>query len=207
MKLTKFVHSCLLVESEKGTVLFDPGVYSQESVDIAALPELNYIVITHEHADHFHMPFLEALIQHSPSLAILTTKSVAAQLEGKVSVEVHTEAFTDFEIFTSPHESIPTGPAPENIGVHYAGVLTHPGDSHSFSETKRVLAMPMTAPWGSMSAATNKIIALKPEVVIPIHDWHWRPEALSGMYERLKELLEKEGIDLKVPVDGETLEV
>jgi len=209
MKITKFVHACLLVETADAAVLFDPGVYSfgSESLNISALPALKHVVITHEHADHFHMPFLEALIEHSPSLTVVTNKSVAALLKDKVSVPIITEPSDSFKFFTSPHESIPTGPAPENIGVHFVDTLTDPGDCQSFNETKPVLAMPMTAPWGSMSIATKKIIELKPKVVIPIHDWHWRPEALAGMYERLKELLQSEGIDFKIPVDGEPIEV
>ena len=209
MKLTKFVHSCLLVENDGETTLFDPGVYSYEfpELNIKTWPALNYVVITHEHPDHFHLPFLEDLIKHSPNLIILTTKSVASQLEGKVNVEVKTGPFAKFELFTSPHEATPMGTPPENIGVHYAGVLSHPGDSHSFGESKRILAMPMTAPWGSMYGAVRKITELKPEVVIPIHDWHWRPEALAGIYQGIKELLQKEGINFIIPENGQSVEV
>jgi len=209
MKITKFVHACILVETPEMAVLFDPGIYSFESpaLDIQALPTIKYVVITHEHADHFHLPFLEAVLKNSPGPTVITTKSLASQLEGKISAKISTEPLGNFEFFASPHESIPTGPAPENIGVHFDGVFTHPGDCQTFHETKAVLAMPMTAPWGSISAAVSKIIELKPKVVIPIHDWHWRPEALSGMYERLRELLQNEGIDFKIPADGEPIEV
>jgi L-ascorbate metabolism protein UlaG (beta-lactamase superfamily) len=209
MKITKFVHACLLIETADKAVLFDPGNYSYESgtIDIAKLPALDYVAITHEHADHCYLPFIEALVQHSPGLTIVTNQKVAALIEGKVNSRIIVEPEANFEFFASPHESLPTGPAPENVGIHFAGTITHPGDSHSFNETKEVLAMPMTAPWGSMSAAIEKIIALKPRVVIPIHDWHWRPEALSGMYERFREMLATKGIDFKIPVDGEPIKL
>lgn len=209
MKITKFVHSCVLVENNNEAVLFDPGVYSYDSpvLNISNFPTINYVVITHEHADHFHMPFVEKLIKHSPNLVIVTTKGVAAQLEGRVSVVVKTESFAEFKYFNSPHENIPTGPAPKNTGVHYAETFSHPGDSHSFNESNRILAMPMTAPWGSMTNAVKKIIELKPEVVLPIHDWHWRSEALSGMYVRIQELLKAESINFIIPKDGHTIEV
>ncbi len=209
MKITKYVHACLLVEDEHGVTLLDPGIYSYNSglIDIDALPAISTVVITHEHVDHFYMPFVEALIAHSPELVILTTESIATQLQGKVSVTVNTESFGPFELFESTHEPLPMGNAPENIGVHYASVLTHPGDSHGFSISKRVLAMPMTAPWGSMTNAVKRIIDLRPSIVIPIHDWHWRPEALANMYAGIKTVLEDEHIDFKIPVNGEPIEL
>ena len=209
MKLTKYAHACLLIENADENILFDPGIYSYQSglLNFSTLPKLTYVVITHEHADHFHMAFLEELILHSPDLIILTTKSVATMLEDNVTVEVRTDPFANFEIFNSQHEPLPIGSSPENIGVHYTGQLTHPGDSHTFEESKRILAMPMTAPWGSMTDAVKKIVQLKPEIVIPIHDWHWRPEALLDIYEGIRNLLAKENIDFKIPVDGKPLEV
>ncbi len=209
MRITKFVHSCVLVETPEAAVLFDPGVYSYESgtIEVNSLPELTHLVITHEHADHFHLPFVTELCERFQNLIIVTTEGVAASLRGKVKASIHTESVGPFVIFKSPHENLPTGMPPQNIGVHFLDSFTHPGDSHSFSETKKILAMPMTAPWGSMTAAMNKIVELKPEVVIPIHDWHWRPEALDAMYIRLKEVLAKQNIDFIIPKDGQAVEL
>ncbi len=53
MKITRFGHSCVLVDtnlSGRKVALFDPGVWSQVPVEL--LDQLDEIYITHEHADH-----------------------------------------------------------------------------------------------------------------------------------------------------------
>ena len=62
MKITKFVHSCLLVEMPapiSRTALFDPGVWS--TVDVNKLEYLDDIIITHEHGDHFDPELVKKL--------------------------------------------------------------------------------------------------------------------------------------------------
>jgi L-ascorbate metabolism protein UlaG (beta-lactamase superfamily) len=63
MRLTKFVHSCVLVEDNEKSILFDPGIFSWKSglVDVAKLPQLDTIAISHRHPDHFAEPFVDAL--------------------------------------------------------------------------------------------------------------------------------------------------
>jgi hypothetical protein len=91
------------------------------------------------------------------------------------------------KFFESPHESVePMFPRPEEIGVHYLDLLSDPGDSHSFRETKQILALPVTAPWGATTKAVNLALELKPKYVLPIHDWHYRDEARTSTYDRLE---------------------
>jgi L-ascorbate metabolism protein UlaG (beta-lactamase superfamily) len=208
LRITKFVHACLLVETDNLTAIFDPGNYSFEAnvFDISKLAKLDYLFVTHEHADHFAQSFVEVLVSKFPNTRIISTTPVVETLKS-ISQNTTTESGDDYQLFTAPHEKIPTGEAPLNTGVHFANVLSHPGDSHSFSETKAILAMPMTAPWGSMYNAVQKISELRPKVVIPIHDWHWRPEALAGMYTRLKEKLKIQNIDFVIPEDGKAIEI
>lgn len=106
-------------------------------------------------------------------------------------------------LFDSPHENLsPLMPQPDEIGVHFLNQFSHPGDSHSFSETKTILALPITAPWGSTVRAVNVAIALKPQYVIPIHDWHWHEEARSKMYSLIETVLSRHDITfLKVQND------
>ncbi len=53
MKLTWYGHSCFLMETEGGSIVFDP--YSPGSVPGLKLPELtaDMVICSHEHADHF----------------------------------------------------------------------------------------------------------------------------------------------------------
>lgn len=209
VRLTRYVHSCVLAELPDQTVLIDPGQFSYESglFEIGSLERLDKIIITHEHFDHFHQPFVVELMQKFPKVVIVTTASIHDKL-GLPEEQFAHASYGDLQVFDAAHARLPLGaPAPENIGVHVSGLLTHPGDSHVMNETKAILAMPMTAPWGSMAASTIKIQELKPKYVLPIHDWHWKPEALSSAYEGYRSGFNQQGIDFLVPKDGEPIEL
>lgn len=200
MKITKFVHSCLLVEMPEPvnrTVLFDPGMMSASALDVGALKYLDDIVITHIHGDHVSVELMKQLVEKFPEVRITTTAEVKEMLqkEGFIDMNISTDPAEGMEFFNSPHESIkPLFGQPQQIGVHYLGLLTDPGDNHSFNETKAILAMPMTAPWGSLVRAVNVVLQLKPQYVIPIHDWHMRDEAREQMYPNLITLFKEHGI-------------
>jgi L-ascorbate metabolism protein UlaG (beta-lactamase superfamily) len=196
MKLTRFGHSCVLVETalpERRVALFDPGVWSE--VPLVKLDQLDEIYITHEHADHCDVSLLMRLREKFPEVRIMSTSAVAAELN-KHQVAARDLPSPNSRFFGSPHEAIaPFGGAPpEQIGVHYLDLFSHPGDSLSFRETCPVLALPMTGPWGATRDALALALQLKPTYIVPIHDWFWHDEARSWAYSRLKEVLAEQGI-------------
>lgn len=209
MKITKFVHSCLLVETPERTAIIDPGQFSWESglFKVDSLQRLDDIIITHEHADHMSLDFLQALTVRFPNASITTTPTAAAKLTNEGLKNIHTVSNGMVHLFAANHESTePLGPPPQNTGVHY-GNLTHPGDSHSFAETKEILALPVTAPWGTMVHAAELGIRLKPKIIIPIHDWHWNETARQNAYNGLETFFAKQGIRLIKITDGQTVEL
>jgi L-ascorbate metabolism protein UlaG (beta-lactamase superfamily) len=182
-------------------VLFDPGIFSE--VDIDALEFLDDIVITHEHSDHVDQELLKKLVAKFPKVRIKTPATLAPTLEG---ISVTTDAVEGIEIFEAPHEGhAPRFQPPENIGVHYLGKLTHPGDSHTFTETKDVLALPLTAPWGSIDSAIQLALKLKPTYILPIHDWHLRDQAREDEYEMDEKLFADAGITFFKLKNGEPI--
>jgi L-ascorbate metabolism protein UlaG (beta-lactamase superfamily) len=200
MKITKLGHSCLLVEMPDRTALFDPGVMSE--VDVDSLHYLDDIIVTHEHGDHLNVELVKQLQQKFPEVRIKTPAGIVPKLEGE-GVHVVTDAVDGVVIFDAPHEPVkPLYPFPDNIGIHYLDKLTHPGDSLHFNESKVILALPVTAPWGSAVDAVNLAIKLKPKYVIPIHDWHWSDQARAGMYDGIAEALEAEGITFCKTTNG-----
>ncbi|HET7059807.1 MAG TPA: MBL fold metallo-hydrolase [Candidatus Saccharimonadales bacterium] len=206
MKVTKFVHSCLLVETPERTALFDPGVMSSPAIEINKIDRLDDIFITHEHADHKDVDFIKQLVTKFPDVQITSTNQVVSQLD-EAGITASNIPLAGVVFFESPHESVkPLYPQPEEIGIHYLDILSDPGDSHSFSETKAVLALPVTAPWGSTIRALNLALELKPKHVLPIHDWHWRDEAREQTYGMFERILGEQGITFHklqtgVPVD------
>ncbi len=198
MKITKFVHSCLLVEMPSPvnrTVLFDPGVMSEAALHIDSLEYLDDIVITHGHADHCSVPLVKHLVGKFPDVRITTTPEVADMLRREGIQHITSEETEGLVFFEAPHENVePMFAQPQNIGVHYIDMLTDPGDSHSFDATKPILALPIQAPWGSTLDAVRLALKLKPKHILPIHDWHWSDEAREGMYSDLEGIFAKDGI-------------
>jgi L-ascorbate metabolism protein UlaG (beta-lactamase superfamily) len=206
MKITKFVHSCLLVEMPEPvnrTVLFDPGAMSSEMLQKHNLRYLDDIVITHNHGDHLDVELVKYLVGMFPDVRILATAQVIEQLkeQGIAATNVAPEGM---ELFDSPHAPVePMFPTPQQHGVHYLDKLTFPGDSHEFATAMPVLALPVQAPWGSTVAAVNLALQLKPRYIIPIHDWHWSDAAREVMYDNLETIFKKNGITFIKTTNGE----
>src|SRR4051794_27121798 len=162
MKITKFIHSCLLIETVERTALFDPGGYSSAAIDLNNLTRLDDILITHEHGDHFDIDFVRRLAAKFPKVRVTSTGPVVSQL-ADAGIDASSRAPVGAELFESPHESkAPLMPvAPEQVGVHFLDLLSHPGDSHSFKETKSILALPVQAPWGTSFNAAALALHLK----------------------------------------------
>ncbi len=209
MKLTKFGHSCVLVEVEDGktsVALFDPGVWSSFLVETAA--QIDYVFISHIHPDHMDIAVLKSIVLKFPKVRITAPTEVVEALRVAGVTGVSDVAPEGAVLFTSPHEGKPPYmQPPEEIGIHFLDVYSHPGDSHSFGETKDVLALPVQAPWGSTMNAALLAIDLKPRYILPVHDWHWRDEARVNMYDRLETFFRPYGITFLKPVDGETIEI
>jgi L-ascorbate metabolism protein UlaG (beta-lactamase superfamily) len=64
MRLIKFGHSCIRLESDGGVLVIDPGVFSEP----AALDGTDAVLITHEHADHINV---DEVVKR-PGLAVFT---------------------------------------------------------------------------------------------------------------------------------------
>jgi L-ascorbate metabolism protein UlaG (beta-lactamase superfamily) len=205
MKITKLGHSCLLVETPERVTLFDPGVYSK--VDTDSLQKLDDIIITHIHPDHLDTDLVKQLAAKFGDVHITTTDEIVAQLNAE-SVPATSAVSEGITLFTAPHEGhAPFLAPPQNIGVHYLERLSHPGDSHSFTETKAILALPVQAPWGSTLRAVDLALELKPTYIVPIHDWHWRDEAREGLYGSLEKLFAAQGITFVKAANGESFEL
>lgn len=211
MKITKFVHSCLLVETQEQVILVDPGQFSWESnlFDIGQLGRLDVVVITHEHFDHFHEPFVQAILQKFPDVQFVSTPEVVAKLQAMGALQTRSESAEGVETFSGQRHAplAPLGDAPENIAVHIADTLTIGGDRHDLEESREVLALPVTAPWGSMTVAADMALKLMPKKIIPVHDWHWNDVARQGAYDRLEALFAEHNIEFIKPVDGQSFEV
>jgi L-ascorbate metabolism protein UlaG (beta-lactamase superfamily) len=112
------------------------------------------------------------------------------------------------DLFDCKHEpNEPLGRTPVNIGVHYLGRLTNGGDSHHFATSKDILALPITAPWGTLTRAVALAAELEPKFVLPVHDWHWNVAARQQTYDRCEVFFAGIGIKFIKLVDGQAVEL
>jgi len=209
MKISKHVHSCLLVEEKGKIVLVDPGNYSYDAkaLDIPSLSSLDAIAITHEHMDHIYLPFLKEILAKFPNTPIYTNESVKKLLEKENIENAMTEGNEYITLHSVPHEKIWFGTPVENSMITLFKKFATVGDSLSFTESPDILALPVTAPWGSTTAAVEVALQVKPKVIFPIHDFMWKDDVRMGIYQRLKDFFGQHGIDFKAVETGEVVEI
>ncbi|TSC85450.1 MAG: beta-lactamase [Microgenomates group bacterium Gr01-1014_7] len=208
MKLSKHVHSCLLVEEAGKRFLFDPGNYTFEEngLDVDAIPSLDYLLITHEHQDHMYLPLIKKVVTKFPDVKIFSNKSVLDIL-GKKGIKASSKGDDLVSLEEISHERIFSGPVPQNVMITINSKLTHPGDSHHLQTPAPILALPVQASWGSTTDAVELAVRLKPKVIIPIHDWHWNEQARSLMYKRLEDYFANIGIKFIGLTTGQEIEI
>ena len=105
MKVTKFVNSCLLVETPERVALFDPGMMSKSAIKVDQLIGLDDIFITHVHGDHVDTDLVKELVTKFPDVRITTTPEVIKKLK-EVGVTASDRAPEGVVFFDSPHESV-----------------------------------------------------------------------------------------------------
>ena len=180
MKIIKFGHCCLLIEERELRILTDPGNLTTEQ---NAITGLNVILITHEHADHFHVPSVFELVKNNPDVVIITNSAVAKLLEaegikGSIVVEdgqTHQVDQVVFRAFGKEHALIyKEWNNVTNTGYFIGTRLFYTGDA--FYNTKKqgeeveILALPVAGPWMKISEAIDYALEVAPKIAFPIHD-------------------------------------
>lgn len=174
--ITKFGHCCLLLEVSGKRILVDPGRFSEAQ---NSLTDIDTILITHEHADHFHTESVAQILNNSPEAVVITNTTVARLLEA-LGVIAHVlegrEAATIVDVpisaYDGPHvEIFETFGLVQNTGYLIDSTFFFPGDAYTLPKVPvKVLALPVAGPWLKASDALHYALAVAPEVAIPVHD-------------------------------------
>ena len=210
MQLTKFVHSCVLIEHEGKTVLFDPGIFSWNSglIDLSQFPQLDTIVVSHKHPDHCAEVFVRALVERFPDARWFAPSDAHEDLSAWGVRAMSSQSQEGIDIIEIDHAPVePFSNQVGNLITHWNGLVTQPGDTHELDITKDVLFLPIQAPWGTTIRALKLALELKPRFVLPIHDWMWRDEWREMSYDRCENAFKDSGIVFLRPVNGQVIEV
>jgi L-ascorbate metabolism protein UlaG (beta-lactamase superfamily) len=211
MKITKLGHCCLVIEEAGQKILTDPGTFTTSQNEMA---DIDILLITHEHADHYHLDSVQAILKNNPNIHVVTNSAVGALLtkEGIAYTKVGDGESAEvggikFEGFGKEHAPIwPPFGLVENTGYFIDGKLFYPGDA--FYNPQRpvdILALPAGGPWMKVSEAIQYALDLKPRIAFPVHDAMFK-EGENFNVRILEAILPKNDIQFVAMNPGDTKE-
>ncbi|MEI8143051.1 MAG: MBL fold metallo-hydrolase [Candidatus Berkelbacteria bacterium] len=186
MIITKHAQSCFLVETEKSKILIDPGTYvfAEEGMKAEDFSDIDVIIVTHEHSDHFDWENVQKIIEmNGPvmlgTIAVIeTAREEYPDLDCRVNEVGMTFELSDIKIegVVSEHGPLPNGNTPpEVVGVVIDDGKSRfytPGDS-TFLDQKtgaNIIAAPICGQVVmDIATAREQVLLANPMLVIPIH--------------------------------------
>lgn len=188
--IRRLTDSCLLITSEHGTTVIDPGFLTFESdeIELETIGDVQHVLVTHEHGDHVKPEFVRWLVDRGTDVTVHSNESVSALL-ARYDIEASNENPPGVSSQDVLHEMVPSGQRPPNRSFTIEGVITHPGDSYEPTTTAPVLALPLVAPWGSATAAVEFARRLAPRQVVPIHDFYMSRNGRRWIADAVKDVL------------------
>jgi len=206
MKISKYIHACILLEEKDRGLLFDPGALT--FMDGGVQPELftglDVVVITHHHSDHLDAKGLQAILAHNEGAVVVTNAQIAAELQkSNITATVLEQGSLQAGVFTveampATHEALLSGEVPTNIAYRVNGQVVHPGDSMSPDiiawQASEVLLLPIVAPWLTEKQVGAFAVMMAPKMVIPIHDGYVKDFFAKSRHAAFTAFLEPQNI-------------
>ena len=206
MKVTRYGHSCVLVEDGDGRVLLDPGMFS---TGFEQLRGLTAVLITHQHPDHLDVERVTRLLEANPEATLVTDEGSQLDLPRTV---VHAgdalDLGTTVTVHGSDHAVIhPDIPGVPNVGYLVGGRFFTPGDALTVPDADvEVLGLPTDAPWLKLVEAVGLLRDMKPAKAFPVHDGVLAPAA-TGIWFGHFDRLAPDGTSFSPLAGGESLAV
>ncbi len=222
MKITFYGHAAFLIEGTK-RVLIDPFI-SQNPIcntKVSEIPKVDYILVTHDHADHLGDAFEiakrdDALIITIHEISLLAAekgiKAEGMNIGGKIIPENGIEIF----MTNSVHSSSNGGECGFILTMDGKNIF-HTGDTGLTYDLKVVkelfdtidVAMFPVGDRYTMGIPSVKIAAdwIRPKILIPMHYNTW--EIINVSKEKLEELKNdlKNKTEVKILNPGESFEI
>ncbi len=210
MKVTKYEHATLVVESAGKLLVVDPGVFLTPP-DFANTVA---VVITHEHADHWTDQNLSMILEKAAQVRIYAPQGVATAASGfditvvKDGDVIEAEPFT-LEFFGEKHTVIHHSiPLVDNVGVLINNELYYGGDSYTVpGKPVGTLAAPAGAPWLKIGDAIDFVLEVKPERAFYVHDMTLSAAGKGMASDRLKWATEQNGGEYRALEVGDSLDL
>jgi len=219
MRITKYIHSCLLFELNGRQLLFDPGKFSfiEGLVQPDVFRDVATVIITHDHPDHLDVDALQRIVEQSGAI-IISNGEVAAKLKQQgLAVQIHEEGPLDrgaFQLQALPvrHEAILDSPLPQMTAWLVNGRVLNPADSFAENLLQfagvELLILPVTAPFLTELVVADFALKMRPQQILPVHDGYLKPFFVQQRYDNYEPYFKKHNIAflrLAEPGDSVTL--
>lgn len=211
MRITKFGHACVRIEHDGGTLVLDPGVFT----DPEALDGADAVLITHEHVDHCLPAHLAG-----DDAPVFTIDAVASKLRDeapeafeRTTVVAPGESFTAAGLSVTAVGELHEVIHPELARFYNSGYLIevdgttlfHPGDALTGpGQPVDLLFLPVSAPWARSRDLIDFARATGAPRNVVIHDRVYS-EAGSGIFDTQINTLLPEGQAYTRLADGADL--
>lgn len=198
MRITKFGHACVRIETGGHTIVLDPGAFTApEAVDGATA-----VLITHQHPDHFTADHLRRTDAPVFTIAAVADaiRAEAPDVAERITLVTPGQDFdpgVPTQVVGENHAVIhPELPHIDNSGylldVEGTSVF-HPGDALTVPEVDvDLLLLPVSAPWLKLSECIDYARAVGAPRSLAIHDEIYSETGLSLVDAQLGTFLGKQ---------------
>jgi L-ascorbate metabolism protein UlaG (beta-lactamase superfamily) len=173
MKITRYPQSCLVVQAENGKVVIDPGINFLEHHEFSEIADVDAVLYTHQHADHYDEVVAKEFINRGvPIICNASTAVLVGSHAMVVEDGQHFEvAGMQVQARELPHMLLPDGSdGPQNTGYVIDNVFFHPGDGKEIRNLRvDTLALPITGPDMSLKESFDFAKQVEAKTIIPIH--------------------------------------
>lgn len=173
MKLTRYPQSCMVLEKDSARLLIDPGTIATKAYSLDDFGDVQAVLYTHQHADHFDKKLVAPLLERGVQL--YGNADVCSAIgEGATEVQPgQVFEVAGFKITPKdlPHFAMVDGSdGPPNTGFVIDDRFFHPGDGISIEGVRvELLALPIAGPSISFRDAYVFAQQVGAETVVPIH--------------------------------------
>ena len=205
MKISKYLHSCLVFELDGHKLLIDPGKFSfaEGQVTPEMFADVKSIIITHIHPDHLDTDNLKKIAGLS-NAPIYTNSQVGAAIEKAgltyKLIEEGIYHIGPFKVQAIPvqHEPLLDNPIPQMTGLIINDKVLHPVDSMEPKLANytgiELLLMVTMAPFTNELKIADFAGKVQPKQILPVHDGYAKEFFIKQRYENYVKHFDKQGI-------------
>jgi L-ascorbate metabolism protein UlaG (beta-lactamase superfamily) len=175
MKLTKYGHACVILESNGNKLIIDAGGFTELPTGINGVVA---VVYTHMHGDHVSPENLHKIVAASPDATVYINPETLDVIKdvacNKIAVDADTQvrvADFDLSLYFIDHATIWQSAPCKNLAVKVGDFFYYPGDTfHVIPDHVQVVGVPVSAPWLKLSEAIQFVHDVNCDKIFPTHN-------------------------------------